>query len=168
MLKVGATPSLYIGESSRTVQEHAMEHWGAERRWDKKSHMTKHQTMEHSGEPPQFHKKVVSYHKTAHNRQLKEAVRILNARSEFNRCHIPRLVLEEEEEETIKKREQQEKLEMEELMKSMEQEDVSWEERKRRAQELVISKRSRETVSGELGSNDGGEPGERRMSKKLK
>ena len=50
--------------------------------------------------------KLVSSHKTALNRQVKEAVRIrrrggenniLNSRAEFNRCHIPRLVVEEED-----------------------------------------------------------------------
>ena len=76
--------------------------------------VVKHQTMEHGGEPPEFHMRVVSYHRTALNRQVKEAVRIrrrggassiLNSRAEYNRCHIPRLVLEEEEEQTTKERE---------------------------------------------------------------
>ena len=52
--KEGTAPSLYIGESSRTIQERALEHWGAARKGDKKSHMYKHQTMEHGGEPPAF------------------------------------------------------------------------------------------------------------------
>ena len=51
--KEGA-PSLYVGESSRSFQEHAMEHWGDARRKDKKRHMSKHQELEHVGEPPQF------------------------------------------------------------------------------------------------------------------
>ena len=177
MLKGGDTPSLCVGETSRTIQERAMEHWGAAKREDKKSHMHKHQSMEHAGEPPQFHMRVVSYHRSALNRQGKEAVRIrrrggassiLNSRSEFNRCHIPRLVFEEEEEETTKMREQHEKLEMEKLMKAMEQEDLSWEERKSTAWSLVVKKRRRERTSGEQGSQEGGEPGERRKSKKLK
>ena len=32
-------PSVYVGESSRSVQERASEHWGAARRGDKESHM---------------------------------------------------------------------------------------------------------------------------------
>ena len=68
--KGGAAPSLYIGESSRTIQERAMEHWGAAKREDKKSHMHKHQTMEHGGEPPQFQMRVVSYHRSALNRLI--------------------------------------------------------------------------------------------------
>ena len=71
VLREGATPSLYIGESSRAILQWAMELCGAARRWDKKSHMTKHQTMEHGGEPPQFHMRVVSYHISALNRQVK-------------------------------------------------------------------------------------------------
>ena len=51
---------------------------------------------------------LISYHRTALGRQIKEAVHIrrrggahgiLNSKSEFNRCYIPRLVVEEEEEE---------------------------------------------------------------------
>ena len=95
-VKEGA-PSLYVGESSRSVQERAMEHWSAARREDKDSHMHKHQCMEHPGERPRFYFKVVSLHRTALNRQIREAVRIrrrggagsiLNSKAEFNRCHI--------------------------------------------------------------------------------
>ena len=52
---------------------------------------------------------MVSSHRTALNRQIREAVRIrrrggaaniLNSKSEFNRCQIPRLVVEVEDEET--------------------------------------------------------------------
>ena len=66
---------------------------------------------------PEFVFKVISYHKTPLNRQIKEAImirrrggatEILNSRSEFNRCHIPRLVVEVEEEEIRKAREQKE------------------------------------------------------------
>ena len=96
-------PSLYVGESSRSIQEH----WGAARRKEETSHMSKHQIMEHGGAPPEFVFKVISYHKTPLNRQIKEVImirrmggttEILNSRSEFNRCHIPRLVVEVEEE----------------------------------------------------------------------
>ena len=38
-------PSLYVGESSRSVQERAMEHWGAARRSDDTSHMIRHQKI---------------------------------------------------------------------------------------------------------------------------
>ena len=55
--------------------------------------MYKHQVLEHPGEPPSFIFKVVSTHRTALNRQIKEAVRIrrrggagiiLNSRTEYD------------------------------------------------------------------------------------
>ena len=55
--------------------------------------------------------KVVATHRTGLNRQIKEAVRImrrraarmiLNSKSEFNRCYIPRLVVEKEDAEAKK------------------------------------------------------------------
>ena len=54
----------------------ASEHLGAARKGDERSHMVRHQKMEHPGEPPAFVFKVVSSHRTALNRQIKEAVRI--------------------------------------------------------------------------------------------
>ena len=69
-------PSLYVGESSRSIQERALEYWAAARRGDTDSHMRKHQDMEHPGEQPKFLFKVVSTHRTALNRQVREAVRI--------------------------------------------------------------------------------------------
>ena len=75
--------------------------------------------MEHSGEHPLFILRPVTFHKSALTRQVAEAVRIrrrggegsiLNSRSEFNRCHIPRLQLEEQEpEDEIIRREQEER-----------------------------------------------------------
>ena len=44
-------PSIYVGESSRTIQERALEHLGAARRKTDDSHMYKHQMLEHEGEP---------------------------------------------------------------------------------------------------------------------
>ena len=69
-------PSLYVGESSRSIQERALEHWAAARRGDTDSHMRKHQDMEHPVEQPKFLFKVVSTHRTPLNRQVREAVRI--------------------------------------------------------------------------------------------
>ena len=61
--------------------------------------------------------RVVRSYKTALSRQIGEAVRIrrrggagliLNSKSEYNRCKIPRLVLEELDEEQIKAMEDKE------------------------------------------------------------
>ena len=84
-----------------------MEHWGDANKGALKSHMVKHQSIKHPGEQPRFLFKVISHHRSALNRQVREAVLIrrrggegslLNSKAEFNRCHIPRLVVEEEEE----------------------------------------------------------------------
>ena len=115
----GANPSIYVGETSRTIQERSSEHWGAWKRRDERSHITKHQMLHHGGnEQPAFTMKVVSQHKTALSRQIMEAVRIrrrggegaiLNSKGEFNRSHIPRLVLEEKEIVTEEQKKEQEK-----------------------------------------------------------
>ena len=65
-----------------------------------------HQELCHPGEEPEFILRAVGFYKTALSRQTAEAVRIgkrggegavLNSRSEFNRCFIPRLQLIGEE-----------------------------------------------------------------------
>ena len=149
-------PSLYVGESSRSIQERASEHWGAARRGEEESHMVRHQKLVHPGAPPQFHFKVVSSHRTALNRQIREAVRIrrrggsgsiLNSKSEFNRCHIPRLVVEEEDEEKRKKRLEKEKLEKEETGRMLDTMEMTWEERKTSEREQALKKR-RHTEGG--------------------
>ena len=150
-VKEGA-PSLYVGESSRSIQERAVEHWGAARRGEKESHMCKHQALEHPGEQPQFLFKIVSTHRTALNRQIREAVRIrrrggagmiLNSKSEFNRCFIPRLVVEKEDEEQRLKRIEQEQRDREELHNALSCMDLTWEERKTKERELLAKKRGR-------------------------
>ena len=156
-VKEGA-PSLYVGESSRSIQERATEHWGAARRGDDDSHMVKHQSLAHKGEQPTFLFKVVSTHRTALSRQIREAVRIrrrggagsiLNSRAEFNRCYIPRLVVAEEDEEQEKLRleeEQKSKEDLEQLLVDM---DKSWELRKAREQEQALKKRRLSEYDGE-------------------
>ena len=64
-----APPSLYVGETSRSIQER-----GAARRKEDTSHMRRHQILEHGGEEPRFLFQVVNYHTTALARQIKEAV----------------------------------------------------------------------------------------------
>ena len=105
--------------------------------------MIKHQKLAHMGEEPKFLFKVISTHKTALQRQIKEAVRIrrrggaaniLNSRSEFNRCHIPKLIVEQEEEGAKKIRIMKEREEEAELTRCLEQDDIPWETRKRMEQ----------------------------------
>ena len=101
-------PTVYIGESSRSLYERSKEHWEGARKRNPKNHMIKHQIMEHEGAmEPNFCMKVRGYYKTALARQVAEAVMIrrrggegaiLNSRGEFNRSYIPRLQVEEQEE----------------------------------------------------------------------
>ena len=74
-MKEGA-PSLYVGESSRTIYERSVEHWGGVRKNDDKNHMIKHQILEHGNVEPRLTMKVVKFFKTPLARQVAEAVRI--------------------------------------------------------------------------------------------
>ena len=165
--KEGA-PSLYVGETSRSVQERAMEHFGAARRQEEDSHMYKHQRLEHNGEQQNFHFKVVSQHRTALGRQVREAIRIrrrggaeggvLNSKAEYNRSHIPRLMVELEQDEAKRQREEQEQLDKEEMEKILRSMDMTWEEKKSRTKELQEKKRMRNSEHKE----DGAKPKRRR------
>ena len=96
-------PSLYVGETSRSVYERSREHWGAWRARQDNSHILKHQELAHgAGGKPDFIMRVVRFYKTALSRQVGEAVRIqrrggqgaiLNSKSEYDRCRLPRLVV---------------------------------------------------------------------------
>ena len=133
-------PSIYVGETSRTIRERAAEHWRAAKgsqEAKKGSHMVKHQEEYHNGEEPQFIMRVVDYHKSALQRQAGEAVRIqrrggagsvLNSRGEFNRCYIPRLrVVEEEVTKELELVEEQENRVVQEFL---EEQDNMWESSK--------------------------------------
>ena len=125
--------SIYVGESSRTLFERSKEH---QKDWESRkteSHIAKHQGAAHGlGEEPDFIIKPVRFYKTALSRQIGEAVRIrrrggagaiLNSKSEFSRCKIPRLVLEDvdDEEEQI-----QEQLDREEYTRNVEEQAEIW------------------------------------------
>ena len=95
---------LYVGESARSSQERGKEHQDDYNKKLEKSHMEKHAVSCHSGEKrPTFGMKVVKTHSSALSRQIHEAVRIrrkaktstiLNSKSEYSRCQLPRLVVE--------------------------------------------------------------------------
>ena len=95
----------YVGESCRSSYERGSEHWNDAMNLNEGSHMLKHHLQCHEGESLDkidFSMRVIRYHKTPFARQIHEAVaiqqnrlshNILNSRSEFNRCAIPRLSL---------------------------------------------------------------------------
>ena len=62
--------SIYVGETGRSIQERGEEHWAAYRTGSTKSHILKHQNLEHGGAAPQFIMRAVSFHKTALSRQV--------------------------------------------------------------------------------------------------
>ena len=135
-------PSIYVGETSRTVQERAVEHWSAARGSNNQkketSHMRTHMEQVHGGGEPMFIMRVVEFHRTALSRQAGEAVRImrrggagsvLNSRGEFNRCYIPRLRVEEPSK--VEELEKWEEQELEKTMELLREEDKQWEGRMR-------------------------------------
>lgn len=94
---------LYIGETSRSMYERALEHQGDIDQLKSSSHMLRHMLEMHRGEERseiEFGVRVMRYTRSSFERQVLESVliqsnrdhHILNSRSEFNRCAIPRLV----------------------------------------------------------------------------
>ena len=98
-------PSIYVGESSRSIFERAGEHWKAYVKRDTDSHIWKHHIIHHGGEgEPEMRFKVVGTYRSALARQVAEAVRIrgrgtvvLNSKGEYNRSRIHRLTIGTEE-----------------------------------------------------------------------
>ena len=70
-------PSIYVGETARSIYERGKQHWEAWRSRREDSHIYKHMELHHGGkENPNFVFKVVQYHRSALSRQVGEAVRI--------------------------------------------------------------------------------------------
>ena len=99
-------PSIYVGETCRSLAERAAEHWQDYRAGAEDSHIYKHQVIHHGGAgSPNFHLRPVRFCRTALSRQVGEAIRIkrrgegvlLNSKTEFNRCQITRLSLPQKE-----------------------------------------------------------------------
>ena len=130
-------PTVYIGETSRSIYERSREHWEGAIKNCPKNHMIKHNVMEHGGNKElNFCMKVKGYYKTALARQVAEAVMIrrrggegaiLNSRGEFNRSHIPRLQIVEEEKEGAT---DEQRLTREQTNRLLREQDGSWERQK--------------------------------------
>ena len=95
--------AVYVGEYGRSIFERAGEHWHDAEAGAEDSHMWKHWHNCHgdSGPVQKFKIKVVSSFRDALTRQVAESVRIdrrggqiLNSKTEYSRCRLPRLVLE--------------------------------------------------------------------------
>ena len=96
---------VYVGESSRSLYERSKEHVADRIGGKEDSHQLKHWITSHPNleEPPRFIFKIVNSFKDPLTRQLSEAIRIerrgcniLNSKAEYNRCRIPRLVMDPE------------------------------------------------------------------------
>ena len=94
--------SSYIGETARSCYERGKEHCEARMDYKKDSHMLKHILLHHREMDPdtvKFKMKPIKFHKSAFERQIHESVLIqahkdhilMNSKSEYNRCSIPRL-----------------------------------------------------------------------------
>ena len=127
-------PSVYVGESSRSIKERAGEHWKSYRRRELDSHILKHQVLHHDSQEPKKFMRTVGFYKSALARQCSEAVRIrrrggeggvLNSKSEFNRSHIPRLVLEVQEDQDVLEEEERRRQEA-----KFQEDDTRWEQSK--------------------------------------
>ena len=93
---------LYIGETSRSCYERTQEHQNDMQQLKPSSHMLQHVLDQHEGEPiarVRFGVEVIRQTRTSWERQMLESVtiqqstqhNILNSKSEYNRCSLPRL-----------------------------------------------------------------------------
>ena len=94
----------YVGESSRSAYERGYEHLDKLASLNSNSHMLRHMLDRHKGEEfkeVRWGMFVVKFLRSAFERQIEEAVsiekmaktgEILNSKSEYNNCTLPRLV----------------------------------------------------------------------------
>ena len=127
---------VYIGETSRSIYERGLEHIRDKNELKKDSHMIKHYFDKHEGEDLEnieFGIRILRTTKTAFNRQILESVmiqssktrnHILNSRSEYNRCALPRLTAKMGDDtydkiDKIKKEEKKAELELEKKIRNL-------------------------------------------------
>ena len=99
-------PSIYVGETNRSLFERTKEHWGDCYAQKESSHMHEHHSAAHGGEgEANFRFRLVKTFKSSLDRQIAEAIRIykrgniLNRKGEYNRCSLTRLVIDNKWEE---------------------------------------------------------------------
>ena len=140
----------YIGETGKSCYERGWQHLSDAAQLKPSSHILKHYLESHEGEKMEnlrFGMRIKNTAKSAFERQISESVliqleskehNILNSRSEYNRCALPRLTtkLGEAEFETWKKETLEEKRKEEELEKKIRK--MRKERNKNRADEIII------------------------------
>ena len=104
--------AVYVGESSRSIFERAGEYWQDVMSGKIESHMWKHWQTDHPGIEglPKFKIRLVKVCQDALSRQVGESVRIdlrggnvLNSKTEYSRCRLPRLTIDRDEWKKAKK-----------------------------------------------------------------
>ena len=99
------------------MYERAREHQADRESRSEDSHQIKHWILDHQEllAPPRFNFKIIKTFQDPLSRQLSEAIRIelrgesvLNSKSEFNRCKIPRLTINLDEWKSRKEKEKEE------------------------------------------------------------
>ena len=105
--KIGSdTNFIHVGESARSICERFRDHVDDCKANLESSHMAKHEALVHGLDmtKPEYDIRVKKFCKSAIERQVLEAVTIasraeekgvtiLNSKSEFNRCTLPRIVM---------------------------------------------------------------------------
>ena len=98
--------AVYVGETGRSIFEMSGEHIKDAESMKEDSHMVKHWLTDHPQEEslPVFKFKVVASFQDALSRQVAESVRIdmrggqvLNSKTEYSRCRLPRLTIDRNE-----------------------------------------------------------------------
>ena len=96
---------VYVGETSCSMYERTKEHQRDKELKSEESHQIKHWALDHPEmtSPPTFKFKIISTFGDPLTRQIAESVRIersgieiLNSRSEYSRCRVPRLRIDME------------------------------------------------------------------------
>ena len=126
--------AVYVGETARSIFERSKEHWQDAQAGSSDSHMVKHWLSDHAEEEtrPDFKFKVVATFKDALTRQIAESVRIdrrgagvLNSRTEYSRCRLPRLTIDRSEWELAEMaRKEREDVEIRNQMEVINEDDI--------------------------------------------
>ena len=124
---------VYVGETARSLFERAAEHRDDAEKQHDDSHMMKHWILDHQEEKemPRFKFRMVASFQDSLTRQVAESVRIdmrkgrvLNSKTEYSRCKLPRLTVDLEEwrrsqEEAWQAGKERDRLELARMMKEL-------------------------------------------------
>ena len=182
-----ANPSIYVGETSRSLKERSLEHHNDYRKNKDDSHMLKHASHSHNRDNnnPMFNQYIVGSFQSSLSRQIAEAVRIqlrgatLNSAGVYNRCKLTRMVVDTDWDKRVweaswesKKREQEHLKRLVEngMLGEEEEEIMAVEKRKKNHHNNKKSKKRKVEDESGVSWGEGVEPGvtgERRGSNRM-